>query len=72
MLSLADAMLLHGQARSIISHALTIFPGKKGLWRRYADLEKNHASRESLLKVGGMSIRCHQPTRGTRCSGTLR
>jgi pre-mRNA-processing factor 6 len=38
-------------ARSIVSHALTIFPGKKSLWRSFADLEKNHGSRESLLQV---------------------
>ena len=38
-------------ARAIVSHALTIFPGKKSLWRSFADLEKNHGSRESLLQV---------------------
>ena len=35
-------------ARAILAHALTVFPGKKSLWRRAAALEKAHGSREAL------------------------
>lgn len=35
-------------ARAIYSHALSVFPGKKSIWRRAAQLEKAHGSRESL------------------------
>lgn len=35
-------------ARSIYTHALAVFPGKKSVWRRAAQLEKSHGTRESL------------------------
>lgn len=35
-------------ARSIYQHALGVFPGKKSVWRRAAQLEKSHGTRESL------------------------
>lgn len=35
-------------ARAIYAHALSVFPGKKSIWRRAAQLEKAHGSRESL------------------------
>lgn len=35
-------------ARAIFAHALTVFPGKKSVWLRAAQLEKAAGSRESL------------------------
>jgi hypothetical protein len=35
-------------ARAIYAHALAAFPGKKSIWRRAAQLEKAHGSREAL------------------------
>ncbi|CAI7927557.1 unnamed protein product [Closterium sp. NIES-54] len=35
-------------ARAIFAHVLTVFPGKKSVWRRAAQLEKTHGTRESL------------------------
>ena len=35
-------------ARAIYAQALAVFPGKKGIWRRAAQLEKAHGSREAL------------------------
>jgi hypothetical protein len=35
-------------ARAIYAHALSVFPGKKSIWRRAAQLEKSHGSREAL------------------------
>jgi len=35
-------------ARAILAHALSVFPGKKSLWRRAAALEKAHGSRNAL------------------------
>ncbi|ORX89923.1 hypothetical protein K493DRAFT_288684 [Basidiobolus meristosporus CBS 931.73] len=38
-------------ARAIYAHALTVFRGKKSVWRRAAFLEKNHGTRESLEEL---------------------
>ena len=35
-------------ARAIYSHALSVFPGQEGVWRRAAGLEKAHGTSESL------------------------
>eukprot|EP00191_Tetraselmis_sp_GSL018_P019287 CAMPEP_0177592198 /NCGR_PEP_ID=MMETSP0419_2-20121207/8425_1 /TAXON_ID=582737 /ORGANISM="Tetraselmis sp., Strain GSL018" /LENGTH=893 /DNA_ID=CAMNT_0019083035 /DNA_START=192 /DNA_END=2870 /DNA_ORIENTATION=- len=35
-------------ARTIYAHTLSVFPGKKGIWRRAAQLEKAHGTREAL------------------------
>lgn len=35
-------------ARAIYEHALSVFPGKKSIWRAAATLEKAHGTRESL------------------------
>eukprot|EP00741_Cyanophora_paradoxa_P005336 tig00000880_g5175.t1 len=54
----AEACLARGNvetARAIYAHALTVLPGKKGLWRRAAMLEKKHGTPESVeatLKKG--------------------
>ncbi|KAF9519699.1 hypothetical protein BS47DRAFT_1375004 [Hydnum rufescens UP504] len=38
-------------ARAILAYALRVFPDKRGLWRRAADLEKVHGTRESLEAI---------------------
>lgn len=35
-------------ARAIYAHALSVFPGKKSIWRRAAQLEKASGTAESL------------------------
>lgn len=43
-----EASLARGRvatARAILAHALHVFPDKRGLWRRAADLEKVHGTR---------------------------
>ena len=35
-------------ARAIYAAALAAFPGKKGVWRRAAELEKAHGTRDAL------------------------
>ncbi|KAG6917425.1 hypothetical protein DXG01_002511 [Tephrocybe rancida] len=37
-----------GTARAVLAYALKVFPDKKDMWRRAADLEKAHGTRESL------------------------
>jgi pre-mRNA-processing factor 6 len=37
-----------GTARAILSYALRVFPDKRALWRRAADLEKSHGTRYAL------------------------
>lgn len=47
----ADEAIKRGSvetARAIYAHALSVFPGKKSIWRRAAQLEKAKGSRESL------------------------
>jgi pre-mRNA-processing factor 6 len=36
-------------ARAILAYALRVFPDKRGLWRRAADLEKVHGTRFVML-----------------------
>ncbi|GAA98462.1 uncharacterized protein L969DRAFT_87027 [Mixia osmundae IAM 14324] len=38
-------------ARAMLAYALRVFPQKQALWRRAADLEKKHGSRETLLAL---------------------
>ncbi|GAA6064103.1 hypothetical protein JCM10212_003666 [Sporobolomyces blumeae] len=38
-------------ARAIYAYALKVFPQKQSLWRKAAELEKNHGSRETLLAL---------------------
>ncbi|KAH9936195.1 PRP1 splicing factor, N-terminal-domain-containing protein [Fomitopsis serialis] len=40
-----------GTARAILAYALKVFPDKRALWRRAADLEKAHGTRESLNAI---------------------
>ena len=50
-------------ARAIYEHALTIFPGKKSIWRAAATLEKAHGSRESLDELLRRAVKyCPQVT----------
>ena len=52
-------------ARAIYAHALSIFPGKKSVWRRAAELEKAHGSAESLDELLKRAVKyCPQ----ARCS----
>ena len=47
----ADEAIKRGSvetARAIYAHALAMFPGKKSIWRRAAQLEKAKGSKESL------------------------
>ena len=47
----ADEAIKRGSvetARAIYGHALSVFPGKKSIWRRAAQLEKAKGSKESL------------------------
>lgn len=42
-----------GTARAILAYALRVFPDRKSLWRRAADLEKTHGTRYVLVPSGG-------------------
>lgn len=47
-----EATLSRGKvatARAILAYALRVFPDKRGLWRRAADLEKSHGTRYAIL-----------------------
>jgi hypothetical protein len=44
-------------ARAMISHALEVFKAKKSVWRRAAQLEKLHGTRESLNAVLSEAVR---------------
>ncbi len=45
----AEAKGTIGVARAILAYALRVFPDKKGLWRKAADLEKAHGTRYVCL-----------------------
>ncbi|KAH8091002.1 PRP1 splicing factor, N-terminal-domain-containing protein [Cristinia sonorae] len=47
----AEARERVGTARAILAYALRVFPDKKMLWRKAADLERTHGSRESLNAI---------------------
>eukprot|EP01117_Protostelium_nocturnum_P008235 TRINITY_DN2939_c0_g1_i3.p1 TRINITY_DN2939_c0_g1~~TRINITY_DN2939_c0_g1_i3.p1 ORF type:complete len:739 (+),score=218.36 TRINITY_DN2939_c0_g1_i3:303-2519(+) len=38
-------------ARTILEHAVTVFPGKKSLWRKLADLEKKHGGSKETIEA---------------------
>ncbi|KAF7791453.1 hypothetical protein EIP86_002469 [Pleurotus ostreatoroseus] len=40
-----------GTARAILAYALRVFPDRKSLWRRAADLERTHGTRDSLTAI---------------------
>ncbi|KII86740.1 hypothetical protein PLICRDRAFT_93409 [Plicaturopsis crispa FD-325 SS-3] len=44
----AESRKMVGTARAILAYALKVFPDRKSLWWRAADLEKAHGTRESL------------------------
>ena len=47
----AESCLAHNAiatARAVYSHALTVFPAKKSVWKAACDLEKKHGTAESL------------------------
>jgi pre-mRNA-processing factor 6 len=41
----AEAKGMVGTARAILAYALKVYPDRKSLWRRAADLEKTHGTR---------------------------
>jgi pre-mRNA-processing factor 6 len=47
----AEARGRVGTARAVLAFALRVFPDRRDLWRRAADLEKVHGSRESLDRL---------------------
>mmetsp|Transcript_33560 Transcript_33560/g.94959 ORF Transcript_33560/g.94959 Transcript_33560/m.94959 type:complete len:924 (+) Transcript_33560:85-2856(+) len=48
-------------ARAIYAHTLAVFPNKKGIWRRAAQLEKAHGTREALDELLRRAVN-HCPT----------
>ncbi|PPQ92100.1 hypothetical protein CVT25_008294, partial [Psilocybe cyanescens] len=44
----AEARGRVGVARAVLGYALRVFPGRRALWRKAAELEKAHGTRESL------------------------
>ncbi|KAF4618007.1 hypothetical protein D9613_012849 [Agrocybe pediades] len=46
-----------GTARAILAFALKVYPDKRSLWRRAAELEKAHGTRESLDTVLERAVR---------------
>ncbi|KAF8340470.1 PRP1 splicing factor, N-terminal-domain-containing protein [Cantharellus anzutake] len=44
-------------ARAILAYALRVFPDKRDLWRRAADLEKSHGTRESLEAILSQAVK---------------
>ncbi|KAF7978663.1 hypothetical protein HWV62_45188 [Athelia sp. TMB] len=47
----AEGRGMVGTARAVLAYALKVFPDRKSLWRRAADLEKAHGTRDSLTAV---------------------
>ncbi|KAF8488325.1 hypothetical protein F5888DRAFT_1809771 [Russula emetica] len=47
----AEARGLIGTARAVLAFALRVFPDRRDLWRRAADLEKAHGTHETLDKL---------------------
>ncbi|KAG8983104.1 hypothetical protein FRB94_009193 [Tulasnella sp. JGI-2019a] len=46
-----------GTARAVLSYALRVFPDKRTLWRRAADIEKAHGTRESLDAILSQAVK---------------
>ncbi|PPQ71171.1 hypothetical protein CVT26_011032 [Gymnopilus dilepis] len=44
----AESRNMFGTARAILAYALKVYPDRRSLWRKAADLEKAHGTRESL------------------------
>ena len=71
----AEARGMVGTSRAILAYALKVFPDKRNLWRKAADLEKAHGTRyvsrilfffpRIVLMVvpKGISRRCPNPSR---------
>lgn len=47
----AEARGMVGTSRAILAHALKVFPDKRNLWRKAADLEKAHGTRYVLRSI---------------------
>ncbi|KAF8503248.1 hypothetical protein F5888DRAFT_1799581 [Russula emetica] len=47
-----------GTARAVLAFALRVFPDRRDLWRRAADLEKAHGTHETLDKLLARAVEC--------------
>ena len=47
-----------GTAHAVLALALRVFPDRRNLWRRAADLEKAHGTHESLDKLLAHAVEC--------------
>jgi pre-mRNA-processing factor 6 len=47
----------HLYARAIYAHATSVYPKKKSLWLRMAELERQHGTREKLIAVLKAAVR---------------
>ena len=47
-----------GTAHAVLAFALCVFPDRRDLWRRAADLEKAHGNHESLDKLLACAVEC--------------
>ncbi|SJK96853.1 related to pre-mRNA splicing factor prp1 [Armillaria ostoyae] len=45
-------------ARAILAYSLKVYPDKRALWQRAADLEKTHGTREGLDELLGRAVEC--------------
>ena len=69
-----------GAARAILAYALRVFPDKKSLWRKAADLEKAHGTKSASLctiivinNIDDLSTGNHSmPSSNGRCITVLR
>lgn len=55
----AERCIAHGAidtARAVYAHALQVFPEKKSIWRRAANLEKAHGTQQSLDELLARSV----------------
>ncbi|KAI9440170.1 hypothetical protein F5148DRAFT_841227 [Russula earlei] len=48
----------HGTARAVLAYALHVFPDRRNLWHRAADLEKAHGTHECLDKLLARAVEC--------------
>lgn len=53
----AESRGMVGTARAVLAYALKVFPDKRALWQRAADLEKEHGSREALDAILELAVK---------------
>ncbi len=54
----AEGRGMVGTARAILAYSLKVYPDKRALWQRAADLEKTHGTREGLDELLGRAVEC--------------